>query len=810
METLRQIRYAFRTLRRNRLYAAVSIFTLALGIGASTVIFSAVNAILLRPLPYHQDGQLVFLFLRDVARGNDRMPLSVPELHDFRQQAQTLDGVAAYYEGNFNITSHGQPEQIAGTRVSVNLMPLLGMKPVLGRNFLPEEEFQSQQGGVVILSHRLWTRRFNANPDILNQAVTMNGLTYRVVGVMSPDFYFPDREPELWVPLLMVNSKNFPRSTRLLHVIGRLKPDVTLPQAQTELATIAARLEQSYNENKGMGATAVSLQDYVFRDIRLPLQILLGAAAFLLLIVCANVTSLQLARAAIRGKEVALRAALGANRRHLIRQLMIESLVLALLGGVLGLILAFGGNRLLLAFSPHNVPRMDEIGIDYRVLVFALAVSVLTSLLFGIIPALRTSKPDLQEGLKEGTQGLWGLGGRGIFKVVVVSEVALAVVLLTGAGLLVKSFRQLRAVSPGFDPENVVTMQIALPPAKYREEPQITTFFEQLVERVRTLPGVKYAGVTQSLPLGSGDTFFMALDVPGRTDPQQREGRPFVAYFQVSPDYFPAIGASLLDGRFFTDEDSKPGPPTTIINEKVASFYFPNESPIGKSIRAGSPDGWGPEMTIIGVVADIRFEELARSPAMQIYTLHSKGLGIGVSNTMILAARTSSDPATLIAPIREQVWSLDKDQPVAKVATMEKVVSDSLARRRFIMILLGAFAAMALTLASLGIYGVISYFVVQRGREIGIRMALGAERRSVLMMVMKQGMALVLAGIAIGLAGAYLLTRLIASLLFGVTTRDPMTFIVTPLILAAVALLAISIPALKATKVDPLRALRYE
>ena len=810
METLRQIRYAFRTLRRNRLYAAVSIFTLALGIGASTVIFSAVNAILLRPLPYHQDGQLVFLFLRDVARGNDRMPLSVPELHDFRQQAQTLDGVAAYYEGNFNITSHGQPEQIAGTRVSVNLMPLLGMKPVLGRNFLPEEEFQSQQGGVVILSHRLWTRRFNANPDILNQAVTMNGLTYRVVGVMSPDFFFPDREAELWVPLLMVNSKNYPRSTRLLHVIGRLKPDVTLPQAQTELATIAARLEQSYNENKGMGATAVSLQDYVFRDIRLPLQILLGAAAFLLLIVCANVTSLQLARAAIRGKEVALRAALGANRRHLIRQLMIESLVLALLGGVLGLILAFGGNRLLLAFSPHNVPRMDEIGIDYRVLVFALAVSVLTSLLFGIIPALRTSKPDLQEGLKEGTQGLWGLGGRGIFKVVVVSEVALAVVLLTGAGLLVKSFRQLRAVSPGFDPENVVTMQIALPPAKYREEPQITTFFEQLVERVRTLPGVKYAGVTQSLPLGSGDTFFMALDVPGRTDPQQREGRPFVAYFQVSPDYFPAIGASLLDGRFFTDEDSKPGPPTTIINEKVASFYFPNESPIGKSIRAGSPDGWGPEMTIIGVVADIRFEELARSPAMQIYTLHSKGLGIGVSNTMILAARTSSDPATLIAPIREQVWSLDKDQPVAKVATMEKVVSDSLARRRFIMILLGAFAAMALTLASLGIYGVISYFVVQRGREIGIRMALGAERRSVLMMVMKQGMALVLSGIAIGLAGAYLLTRLIASLLFGVTTRDPMTFIVTPLIIAAVALLAISIPALKATKVDPLRALRYE
>jgi putative ABC transport system permease protein len=552
------------------------------------------------------------------------------------------------------------------------------------------------------------------------------------------------------------------------------------------------------------------LQDYVFGDIRLPLQILLGAAGFLLLIVCANVTSLQLARAAIRGKEVALRAALGANRAHLIRQLMIESLVLALLGGVLGLILAFGGNRLLLAFSPDNVPRMDQIGIDYRVLVFALAVSVLTSLLFGIIPALRTSKPDLQEGLKEGTQGLWALRGRRIFKVVVVSEVALAVVLLTGAGLLVRSFRQLRAVNPGFDPQNVVTMQIALPPAKYRERPQIITFFEQLVERVRTLPGVKYAGVTQSLPLGSGDTFFMALDVPGRTDPQQREGRPFVAYFQISPDYFPAIGASLLDGRFFTDEDSKPGPPTTIINEKVASFYFPNESPIGKSIRAGAPDGWGPEMTIIGVVADIRFEELDHSPAMQIYSLHSKGLQIGVSNTMILAARTSSDPAALIAPIREQVWSLDKDQPVAKVATMENVVSDSLARRRFIMILLGAFAAMALTLANLGIYGVISYLVVQRGREIGIRMALGAERRSVLMMVMKQGMALVLSGIAIGLAGAYLLTRLIASLLYGVTTRDPVTFIVTPLILAAVALLAISIPALKATNVDPLRALRYE
>jgi len=810
VETLRQIRYAFRTLRRNRLYAAVSIFTLALGIGASTVIFSAVNAILLRPLPYRQSGQMVYIFLRDVAHGNDRMPLSVPELHDYRQQSQTTDGIAAYFEGLFNITTHGQPEQIAGSRISVNLLPLLGMKPVLGRNFLPEEEFPSQQGAVVILSHRLWTRRFNANPDILNEAVTMNGISYRVVGVMSPDFYFPDQETELWVPLWMVNNKSAFRSNRQLHVIGRLKPDVTLPQAQSEMATIAARLEQSYNEDKGMGATAVSLQDYVFGDIRLPLQILLGAAGFLLLIVCANVTCLQLARAAIRGKEVALRAALGANRAHLIRQLMIESLVLALLGGVLGLLLAFGGNRLLLALSPANVPRMDEIGIDYRVLVFALAVSVLTSLLFGIIPALRTSKPDLQEGLKEGTQGLWALGGRRIFKVLVISEVALAVVLLIGAGLLVRSFQQLRAVNPGFNPENVVTMQIALPPAKYREKTQIITFFEQLVERVRTLPGVKYAGITQGLPLGTGDNYFMSMDVPGRTDPQQREGRPSIAFFQISPDYFPAIGASLVDGRFFTDEDNKPGPPAAIINEKVARYFFPNESPIGKTIRAGIPDGWGPEMTIIGVVKDIRFEKLDHSPAMQIYSLHSQGVEIGVVSVMILVVRTSSDPATLIAPVREQVWSLDKDQVVAKVATMENVVSDSLARQRFIMILLGAFAAMALTLASVGIYGVISYSVVQRGREIGIRMALGAERRSVLMLIMKQGMALVLSGIAIGLAGAYLLTRLIASLLFGVTTRDPVTFIVTVLILAAVALLAISIPALKATNVDPLRALRYE
>lgn len=752
---------------------------------------------------------MVYLWLRDVAHSNDRMPLSVPELHDYRQQSQTLDGIAAYYGGNFNITTHGQPEQIAGTRVSVNLIPLLGMNPVLGRNFLPEEEHPSEQG-VVLLSHGLWTRRFNANPDILNQAVTINGFIYRVVGVMPPDFYFPNRESELWVPLLMVNNKNFTRSTRLLTVIGRLKPDVTLKQAQTEMATIAARLEQSYNENKGMGATAVSFQDYVLGDIRLPLQILLGAAGFLLLIVCANVTSLQLARAAIRGKEVALRAALGANRAHLIRQLMIESLVLALLGGVLGLILAFGGNRLLLAFSPDNVPRVDEIRIDYRVLVFALAVSLLTSLLFGLIPALRTSKPDLQEELKEGTQGLWGLGGRRIFKVLVVSEVALAVVLLTGAGLLVRSFRQLRAVNPGFNPENVLTMQITLPPNKYKEKQQVITFFDQLNERVRTLPGVKFAGVTQSLPLGSGDNYFMSLDVKGRTDPQVREGRPSVAYFQISPDYFRAIGASLLDGRFFTDEDSKPGPPTTIINEKVASFFFPNESPIGKSIRAGSPDGWGPDMTIIGVVADIRFEDLDHSSVMQIYSLHSQGLQIGVSNNMMLAVRTSSDPATLVAPIREQVWSLDKDQPVAKVATMENVLSDSLARRRFIMILLGAFAAMALTLATVGIYGVISYSVIQRGREIGIRMALGAERRSVLMLIMKQGMALVLSGIAIGLAGAYLLTRLIASLLYGVSTSDPVTFIVTPLILATVALLAISIPAQKATKVDPLRALRHQ
>ena len=809
VEILRQTRFAFRLLMRNPFYTAVAVFTLALAIGSNTVIFSAVNAILLRPLPYQDAERIVYLWLSDVSRGIDKMQFSLPELRDLRQLGQSFDGVAAYYGGTFNLAIGGQPEQVDGTRVTVNLIPLLGGKPLHGRNFLPEEE-QPGHNRVVILGHGLWSRRFNSDPNIVSQAVTINGFVYTVVGVMPPDFYFPDRGSQLWVPLAIGNADSAAdRTSRYLITVARLKQGVTLQQAQAEVSSIAGRLAQQYTESKGVGANVFTLQQQVLGDIRLSLKVLFGAVAFVLLIACANVASLQLARAATRGKEIAVRSALGASRAHLIRQLLAESALLSLAGGVLGCLLAAWGMRLLVALSPPNVPRVHEINIDWRVLVFALGVSLLTSLMVGLTPALRASRPNLQEELKEGwSVATSGRAGHRTFKILIVSEVALAMMILTGAMLMGRSFLQLRGVYPGFNPQNVLTMQISLPAAKYREGAQTTSFFKQLLEGVRTLPGVSAAGITHVIPLGSGDRYYMAVDVVGRTDPSLREGRPPVAYFQISPDYFRAMGTPLLGGRFFTERDESLNPPGVIVSESLARHYFADESPVGRFIRLGSPDSWGAEMPVVGVVADMRFESLGKEPAMQVYTLYNQGVQVGVLRSMVLAVRTASDPQNLTGAVRQQVLAIDKDQPVAKVSTMEDLLSGSIAQQRFIMYLFAGFAAVALILATVGLYGVISYTVAQRTHEIGIRMALGARPFDVLKLIMRQGMLLVLVSVAVGLAGAYALSRLIASLLYGIGPGDPFTFAASALLLLFVSAVAIYRPARKATKVDPLIALR--
>jgi putative ABC transport system permease protein len=806
---MRQIRFAFRMLRRNPFYTVIAVFTLALAIGSNTVIFSAVNAILLRPLPYPDAERIVYLWLSDVSRGIDKMQFSIPELRDFRESAQSFESVGAYYGGTFNLSRGGQPEQVDGTRVTANLISLVGGKPIYGRTFLPDEEQQGRHR-VVLLGHGLWTRHFNSDPNIVTQAVTINGFVYTVVGVMPPDFYFPDRATELWVPLPIGNANSAAdRTSRSLIAVARLKQGVALEQAQTEVTTIAGRLAQQYNESKGVSANVFTLQQEVLGDIRLPLKVLFGAVGLVLLIACVNVASLQLARAATRGKEIAVRAALGASRANLVRELLVESALLALMGGVLGCLLAVWGMRLLVSLSPPNVPRVQEISLDWRVLLFALGVTLLTSLMVGLTPALRASRPNLQEEMKDGWNGATSGGaGRGVFKILIISEVALAMMILTGAMLMGRSFLQLRGVYPGFNPENVLTMQISLPLAKYREDAQVTSFFKQLLERVQSLPGVSAAGLTHVIPLGSGDRYYMAVDVEGRSDPGMREGRPPVAYFQISPDYFRAMGAPLLNGRFFTEHDEKLNPPGVIISESLARHYFREGSPVGQYVRIGNPDSWGVGMPVIGVVADMRFETLGKDPAMQVYTLYNQGVQVGVLRSMVLAMRTSSAPENLTPAVRQQVLAIDKDQPVAKVSTMEDLLMESLAQQRFVTYLFAGFALVALILATVGLYGIISYTVMQRKHEIGIRMALGARPFDVLKLIMGQNMLLVLFSVVLGLVGAYTLSRFIASLLYGVGPGDPLAFAASALVLLFISALAIYRPARKATKVDPLIALR--
>lgn len=808
MRTLWQdLRYGFRMLRKKPGFTAVAVLALALGIGANTAIFSVVNAVLLRPLPYKDAERLVVIWGTEPKLEVKVFPTSGPDYLDWKNQNQVFERMAALEDASFNITGEGVPERVQSMASSADLFPLLGVQTKLGRTFSGEEE-QAGRNKVAVLSHALWQRRFGSDPNLIGQTITLSGESYSVIGVMPPDFSFPegDKKIDVWVPLDFSTEEMRRRGHRNLLVLGKLKLGVTIEQARAEMNVLSRRLAEQYpSTNADWSISVVSLRDQLTEDIGPALLVLFGAVGFVLLIACANVANLSLARAAVRQKEVAIRIALGASRFRLVRQFLTESVLLAVLGGVLGLLLAFWGVDALVALLPTDVPRLEQIGVDRYVLVFTLVVSLATGILLGLVPAQQATKPDLTEALKEGSLSLM-IGSRRnrVRGLLVISEVALALVLLIGAGLMLKSFQHLRDIKPGFDPDNVLTMQIALPQLKYAEEQQQMAFFQQLLQRVEALPGVRSAGAVTNLPLA--DDSVTDFTIEGRPEPESAKDAMIASYGSVSPNYFRAFGIPILKGRAFTEQDTKQSVPVVVISEKLARRYWPDEDPIGKRIREGDSENPKPWLSIIGVAGDIRRYGLDSEAKPEMYIPYLQQ----PKPAMALVIRTASDPTNLVASVRNEVQAIDKDQPVHAVKVMNQAVAASIASRRLSLMLLGIFAVLALVLAAVGIYGVVSYSVSQRTHEIGIRMALGARPRDVFKLIVGQGMLLTLIGVAFGVAGAFAVTRVMASLLYGVSPTDPITFIGLSLLLAAIALLACYIPARRAMKVDPMVALRYE
>lgn len=801
------LRYGARVLMRKPGFALVAVLTLALGIGANSAIFSIVNGVLLQPLRYPEAERLVRLSERNPNRGWTEFSASAPNLEDWRNQQSVFEQLAAYEFTTFNLTGDSEPERVAALSITPSLFPALGISPILGRNFLPEEE-QTGRNRVAILSYGLWQRRFGADTKLIGQTVQLSGEKYTVLGVMPSQFQLT-RRTELWVPLIL-DAKVYPwradRSNHNLHVVGRLKPDVSLGQAQVAMDTLSKRLEQQYpKSNTGWGVELRTFYDWIIsEEMRRSILVLFVAVGFVLLIACANVANLMLARASTRQRELSIRAALGASRTRVMRQLLAESLLLAALGGSAGALLAFWGTKFLKTSITMNIPRLDEVRLDLRVLSFTLGVSLLTGLVFGLAPAWSAARSDHNEGLKQG--GRWGIGGarNRLNSALVIGEIAVALVLLVGAGLMLCSFVHLQNVTPGFAPENVLTMQLSLPAAKYGKEPLRVDFFAQLMERLRTAPGVLDAAAISEVPL-SGGNWAMEVTLEGRATSTDQT-RLSADARAVTPHYFRTMGIPLLYGRDFTEQDRGPfgqAPMTLIVSETFAWRFFPNENPIGKRFSPGSGNPFG---TIIGVAGNVRNLSLREEAGPAFYFSYGY---IGMP-ALAVVVRTSAPSESLASGLRAQVYSLDRDLPVYNIRSMEQILSNGAAHSRSQTLLLGLFSIMALLLAAIGTYGVMSFTVTQRTHEIGIRLALGAKGDDVLKLIVGQGMKLVAAGLVIGLAGALALTRVIRTLLFNVSPTDPMTFIAIVLVLACVALVACWIPASRATKVDPLIALRWE
>ncbi len=808
---LKDLRYGLRMLIRNPGSTFVAVIALALGIGANSAIFSVVSAILLRPLPYQDPARLVVVWSTKPDKRIFEEQVSPPDYRDWVEQNHVFDRIAALRTQPSILTGGALPERIETALISPSAFELLGAKAARGRAFFPDEE-RLGRNQVAILSHGLWQRRFGGDPSILGKNVIVDGASFTIVGVMPPDFRLLDTPSELWMPYVrdLKEENSNQRGFRTLRVIAHLKPGVSLEQAHSEMRSIASRIEQQYPDtNAGWTVKIVPLRDQLVGDIGRTLWTLLAAVVFVLLIACANVANLLLARAGTREKEIALRTALGANPFRLVRQLLTESVLLAIAGGLLGLVLAAWSVSLLAQFGPANLPRLKEVTIDWRVLIFTFLISVLTGIVFGLAPAFSSTRSDLNSILKTSGRGTTGSRGRARLRnALVVSEIASCVVLLTGAGLLIRSFISLQNVNPGFRPDHVLTMQLTLPETRYSEW-KVALFYKQLIERLQSMSGVEYAGIARNLPLSGADA---SLNFTIENRPVEASAdQPRAKYRAVSGDYFKALGVPLMEGRYFDRTDGEKTPGVVLINSTLARRYWPNESPIGKRIKAGFDDSiW---CAIVGVVGDVKHTGLdaAINPETYYHYLQvPPALMSFVEGTMTLVLRTHADPASMIASTRSEIQRLDADLAVFNVKTMEDLVAGSLAQPRFRTLLLGAFAAVALVLAAVGLYGVIAYSVTQRTNELGVRMALGAQKTDVLKMVVGHGALLAAIGIAIGLCIAFGLLRIISQLLFGVNATDPLTFVVTAGLILTVALAASYIPALKAIKVDPVIALRHD
>jgi putative ABC transport system permease protein len=808
METLlKDIRYGIRILVKAPGFTIVAIIALALGIGANTAIFSVVNAVLLNPLPYREADRLMQFWETNPLKNWTQVTIAPANLFDWQKQSQSFTEFAAYNGSDkkgpglsgLELNTGGEPQRLKGLSVTGNIFSVLGADALVGRTLREEETWQGRSA-VVVLSYGLWQGHFGGDPKIVGQKITLNGVSREVVGVMPSDFYFPSKEADLWFPMGWDHDQMAQRrGSHSLRAVGRLKSGVTLEQARAEMKIIAARLEAQHPDtNTQVGVGLGPLKEWIVAEVQLPLVVLLVTVAFVLLIACLNVANLLLVRAAARGREIAIRSALGAGQGRIMRQLLTESLVLAVVGSALGFVLALWFKDTLVAFSSGDIPRLEEARLDWRVLGFTLAATLLTTLITGLVPALQNARPRLAAMLKE--RGQTGASGQGrhVRSALVIAEIAL--VLVTGAGLMVRSFLRLQKVDPGFDPNNILTLRLTLPEARYKEDSQDRAFFEQAEQRVRSLPGVTAVGSTSRLPL-KGYRWTSEMTIEGHSP--EDYGRD-VRHEEMTPGYFRAIGLPLVQGRFFNESDQAKSEPVVIVNAALIRRYFPGEDPIGKRIKFSDPTEQGVWQTIIGVVGDGKQDSLRAEVKPEIYQSHLQR----AQDNMTLVVRTVTDPQTLISAVREQIRALDPNLPIYDIKTMQAVMDESVGRERFIALLLIVFAALAL--AAIGIYGVMSYSVAQRTQEIGIRMALGATRQSVVRLVLKQGIALAVTGVAIGIVVSFALARVIVTLLFEVKPTDLITFSIATLLLLGAAVLASYMPARRATKADPLVALRYE
>ncbi len=820
MENLwRDLRFGARMLVRKPGFTLIAILTLALGVGANTAIFSVVNAVLLRPLPYPESERLTRVMEIDVGRGGNGINASMPDYREWRKRNQSFAHLAAYSTDSFNISGNEEPERVLGARVDTDFFTLLGVNPAQGRGFVSEEGVYGNHR-VVALSDALWRRLFGDAARLNGQTIRLNSQSFTVVGVTPRGFRFPSNDVALWTPVAIADNDSLnTRGNYWLNVIGRLKPGVTPEQAQSDLVNIHLQLEQE-KITSGVSARVETLAESTVGDVRRALLVLLGAVGCVLLIACVNVANLLLARASARASEMAVRASLGAGRGRLTRQLMTESLLIGLLGAAAGLSLAWWGVDALLRLEP-DLPRFDMVRIDGRVLWFSLGLALVTSLFFGLVPALRSASGELSGALKGGARG--GSRNHRLLGGLVVAEIAIALVLLAGAGLMINSLLRLQNVDPGFETRNILTMQLALPAAKYPDSSreQAVAFYRSMVERVEALPGAQKVGLTTALPLAGGGwgKLFTREDRPA---PKAFNEIPVTQYRQVSAGYFETLDIRLLRGRYLNERDAPDGLPVAVINETAADRFWPGENPIGKIFKLGPPEETIPagilrpgyrfiRWTVVGVVKDVKHNGPGMASNPEIYTLPQQSLrNDGATRTMYLAVRADRDPASLIGAIRRQTQELDKEQPVAQIATMEERMERSLRQARFNTLLLTIFAGVALALAVVGIYGVMSYLVTERTREIGVRIALGAQHRDVLALVVKRGMVLASGGALIGLGASLALTRFMTGLLYGVPATDPMTFAAVAAVLIAAALLACYLPARRAAKVDPMIALRSE